>query len=115
MGGRAWTARRLESFNNFPDDATVHALPIHIYNPFLLAEPLKTREEREAVLSVSTLWAMVAAFSAGASSGFTGFGLAAVAVPLLLVVYEPKAVVALVAVLSLSVAAAVVRDSWRAP
>jgi hypothetical protein len=48
------------------------------------------------VLSVSTLWAMVAAFSAGASSGFTGFGLAAVVVPLLLVVYEPKAVVAVV-------------------
>jgi uncharacterized membrane protein YfcA len=41
-----------------------------------------TREEREAVLSVSTLWAMVAAFSAGALSGFTGFGLAAVVVPL---------------------------------
>jgi uncharacterized membrane protein YfcA len=50
-------------------------------------------------LSVSTLWAMVAAFSAGASSEFIGFGLAAVVVPLLLVVYEPKAVVALVAML----------------
>jgi uncharacterized membrane protein YfcA len=51
------------------------------------------------VLSVSTLWAMVAAISAGASSGFTDFGLAAVVVPVLLVVYEPKAVVALMAVL----------------
>jgi len=42
-----------------------------------------------------------------------GFGLAVVVVPLLLVVFEPKTVVALVAVLSLSVAAAVVRDSRR--
>jgi uncharacterized protein len=65
------------------------------------------------MLGATTLWAMVAAFSAGTLSGFTGFGLAAVVVPLLLVVYEPKAVVALVAVLSLSVAAAVVRDSWQ--
>ena len=65
------------------------------------------------MLSVPTLWAAVAAFSAGALSGFAGFGLAAVVVPLLLVVYEPETVVALVAVLSLSVAAAVVRDSWR--
>lgn len=55
------------------------------------------------MLGATTLWAMVAAFSAGALSGFTGFGLAAVVVPLLLV-----------AVLSLSVAAAVVRDSLRA-
>ena len=65
------------------------------------------------MLSVPTLWAAVAAFSAGTLSGFAGFGLAAVVVPLLLVVYEPETVVALVAVLSLSVAAAVVRDSWR--
>ena len=48
----------------------------------LIRSPRQRREEREAVLSVSTLWAMVAAFSAGALSGFTGFGLAAVVVPL---------------------------------
>ena len=64
-------------------------------------------------MSASLLVAALAAFSAGVLSGFTGFGLAAVVVPLLLVVYEPKTVVALVAVLSLSVAAAVVLDSWR--
>ena len=52
----------------------------------------------------TTLWTMVATFSAGALSGFTGFGLAAIVVPLLLV-----------AVLSLYMAAAVVvRDSLRA-
>ena len=34
------------------------------------------------MLGATTLWAMVAAFSAGALSGFTGFGLAAVVVPL---------------------------------
>jgi uncharacterized membrane protein YfcA len=65
------------------------------------------------VLISSLLWSAAAAFSAGVLSGFTGFGLAAVVVPLLLVVHEPETVVALVAVLSLSVAAAVVRDSWR--
>jgi uncharacterized membrane protein YfcA len=59
------------------------------------------------------LVAVVAAFSAGVLSGLTGFGLVLIAVPLLLLVYEQGTVVALVAVLSASVAAAVVRDSWR--
>ncbi len=55
----------------------------------------------------------MAAFSAGILSGVTGFGLAVIVVPLLLLVYEPKTVVALTGVLSLTVAAAVVHDSWR--
>jgi len=65
------------------------------------------------VLSASLLVAALAAFSAGILSGFTGFGLAVIVVPLLLLVYDPKMVVALTGVLSLSVAAAVVHDSWR--
>jgi uncharacterized membrane protein YfcA len=65
------------------------------------------------VLSVSLLLAALAAFLAGVLSGFPGFGLAVIVVPLLLLVYDPKTVVALVAVLSTSVATAVVRDSWR--
>ena len=65
------------------------------------------------MLSASLLLAALAAFSAGVLSGFTGFGLAVIVVPLLLLVYDPKTVVVLVAVLSTSVAAAVVRDSWR--
>jgi uncharacterized membrane protein YfcA len=65
------------------------------------------------VLSASLLLAALAAFSAGVLSWFTGFGLAVIVVPLLLLVYDPKTVVVLVAVLSTSVAAAVVRDSWR--
>ncbi len=55
----------------------------------------------------------MAAFSAGILSGVTGFGLAVIVVPLLLLVYDPKTVVALTGVLSLTVAAAVVHDSWR--
>ncbi len=65
------------------------------------------------MLSVPLLLAALAAFSAAFLSGFTGFGHAVVVVPLLLLVYEPRTVVALAGVLSLSVAAAVVRDSWR--
>ena len=65
------------------------------------------------MLSASLLVAALAAFLAGALSGFTGFGHAAIVVPLLLLVYDPTTVVVLAGVLSLSVAAAVVRDSWR--
>ena len=57
--------------------------------------------------------AALAAFSAGILSGVTGFGLAVIVVPLLLLVYDPKTVVALTGVLSLTVAAAVGHDSWR--
>jgi uncharacterized membrane protein YfcA len=57
------------------------------------------------VLSASLLVAALAAFSAGILSGFTGFGLAVIVVPLLLLVYDPKMVVALTGALSLTVAA----------
>lgn len=65
------------------------------------------------VLSAPLIVSALATFSAAVLSGFTGFGHAVVAVPLLLMVYDPKTVVALAGVLSLSVAAAVVRDSLR--
>jgi uncharacterized protein len=65
------------------------------------------------MLSASLLVAALAAFSAGILSGVTGFGLAVIVVPLLLLVYDPKTVVALTGVLSLTVAAAVGHDSWR--
>jgi uncharacterized protein len=57
--------------------------------------------------------AALAAFSAGILSGVTGFGLAVIVVPLLVLVYDPKTVVAVTGVLSLTIAAAVVHDSWR--
>ena len=47
------------------------------------------------MLSASLLVAALAAFSAGILSGVTGFGLAVIVVPLLLLVYDPKTVVAL--------------------
>jgi uncharacterized membrane protein YfcA len=65
------------------------------------------------VLSTSLLLAALAAFSAGVLSGFSGFGHSAVVVPLLLLVYDPTTVVVLAGALSASVAADVVRDSWR--
>ena len=65
------------------------------------------------MLSAPLTVAALAAFSAAVLSGFTGFGHAVIVVPLLLLVYDPKTVVALAGVLSLSVAAAVVRDSFR--
>lgn len=65
------------------------------------------------MLSVSLLLAALATFSAGFLNGLTGFGLALIGVPLLLLVYEPGTVAALMAVLSVSVNVAVVRDSWQ--
>lgn len=65
------------------------------------------------MLSASLLLAALAAFSAGFLNGLTGFGLALIGVPLLLLVYEPGTVAALMAVLSVFVNAAVVWDSWR--
>lgn len=64
-------------------------------------------------MSASLLLAALAAFSAAVLSGFTGFGHAVIVVPLLLLVYDPGTVVALAGVLSLSVAATVVRDFFR--
>ena len=51
--------------------------------------------------------------AASAVSGLIGFGLAVVGVPLLLVVYDPAAVVVLIASLSLFTNAVIVQDSWR--
>jgi uncharacterized protein len=65
------------------------------------------------MLSASLLVAALAAFSAAILSGVTGFGLAVKVVPLLMLLYDPKTVVALTGVLSLTVAAAVVHDSRR--
>jgi len=65
------------------------------------------------VLSASLLLATLAAFLAGVAGGFSGFGISVVLVPLLLLVYEQPTVVALNAVLSAAIAAAVARDSWR--
>jgi uncharacterized membrane protein YfcA len=64
------------------------------------------------MLSTSFLVALSAAFLAGCVSGLTGFGIALISVPLLLFVYDPATVVALTAVLSVSINLAVVRDSW---
>lgn len=65
------------------------------------------------MLSGSLLVAALAAFLAGSVSGLTGFGLALIAVPLLLLVYEPATVVMLVSVLSIFINFAVVWDSWN--
>ncbi len=59
------------------------------------------------------LVAVFAALLAGGVSGLTGFGLALIAVPLLLLVYEPATVVVLVFVLSVFISVAVVWDSWH--
>ena len=65
------------------------------------------------MLSGSLLVAIFAALLAGGVSGLTGFGLALIAVPLLLLVYEPATVVVLVFVLSVFINVAVVWDSWH--
>lgn len=64
-------------------------------------------------MSASLFVALSAAFLAGCISGLTGFGLALISVPLLLFVYDPTTVVALTAVLSVSINLAVVWDSWK--
>lgn len=64
-------------------------------------------------MSFALLVALLTALLAGALSGLTGFGLALISVPLLLFVYDPRTVVALTAVLSVVINAAVVWDSWR--
>ena len=65
------------------------------------------------MLNGSLLVAAFAAFLAGGVSGLTGFGLALIAVPLLLLVYEPTTVVVLLYPLSLFINLAIVRDSWH--
>jgi uncharacterized protein len=65
------------------------------------------------LLSWSLLAALPAAFLAGTVTGMTGFGLALISTPLLLFVYEPRTVIVLTAIFSISINAAVVLDSWR--
>lgn len=65
------------------------------------------------MLSWALAVALVAAFLAGTVSGFAGFGLALISVPLLLFVYDPTTVVVLTAIFSVFINAAVVWDSWR--
>ncbi|WP_166395041.1 sulfite exporter TauE/SafE family protein [Rubrobacter marinus] len=65
------------------------------------------------MLSGALIVALLVALLAGSVSGLTGFGLALIAVPLLLFVYEPATVVVLVFVLSVFINVAVVWDSWH--
>ena len=67
----------------------------------------------EGVLSGSLILAALVAVLAGGVSGLTGFGLALIAVPLLLFVYEPSTVVVLLSVLSVFINTAVTWDSWH--
>ena len=65
------------------------------------------------MLSGPLIVALFVALLAGSVSGLTGFGLALIAVPLLLFVYEPATVVVLVFVLSVFINVAVIWDSWH--
>lgn len=65
------------------------------------------------MLTWALVVAVVAALFAGTVSGLTGFGLALIATPILLFVYEPRTVILLTAVFSVFINAAVVWDSWR--
>ena len=65
------------------------------------------------MLSWELLVAPLAALIAGVVTGTTGFGLALISSPILLLVYDPKTVIFLTAVFSVFINAAVVLDSWR--
>ena len=65
------------------------------------------------MLSWELLVAPLAALIAGVVTGTTGFGLALISTPILLLVYDPKTVIFLTAVFSVFINAAVVLDSWR--
>jgi uncharacterized membrane protein YfcA len=65
------------------------------------------------LLSWALLVALPAAFMAGVVTGMTGFGLALISTPLLLFVYEPRTVIVLTTIFSISITVAVVWDSWR--
>lgn len=56
---------------------------------------------------------LVAALMAGIASGLTGFGLALILVPAMLLFYEPATVVSVAIVLGIFVALTVIADSWR--
>ena len=65
------------------------------------------------MLSAGLVAAFVVIILAAAVSGLIGFGLAVVAVPLLLIFFEPVEVVVLIAFISLFTNAVIVQDSWR--
>jgi uncharacterized protein len=65
------------------------------------------------LLSWALLVALFSALLAGTVTGMTGFGLALISTPLLLFVYEPRAVIVLTAIFSIAINSAVVLDSWR--
>ena len=65
------------------------------------------------MLSGVLVVAAFVAFLAGFVSGLTGFGLALIAVPLLLFVYEPTTVVVLLSILSPFINVTIVWDSWH--
>lgn len=64
-------------------------------------------------MSTGLIAAFLIVAVASAVSGLTGFGLAVVGVPMLLVVYDPATVVVLIASISLFINAVIVQDSWR--
>ena len=64
-------------------------------------------------MSIGLFAAFLIVVMASAVSGLTGFGLAVVGVPLLLIVYDPATVVVLIASVSLFVNAVILQDSWR--
>ena len=64
-------------------------------------------------MSAGIVVAFVIIVLATAVSGLTGFGLAVVGVPPLMLIYEPATVVVLIAIVSLFTNAVIVQDSWR--
>lgn len=56
---------------------------------------------------------LAAALVAGVASGLTGFGLALILVPAMLLFYEPATVVSVAIILGIFVALTVIADSWR--
>ena len=65
------------------------------------------------MLSVGLIVAFMVIILASAVSGLIGFGLAVVAVPLLLIFFDPAEVVVLIALISLFTNTVIVLDSWR--
>jgi uncharacterized membrane protein YfcA len=64
-------------------------------------------------LSLGLFVVLAAALVAGVASGLTGFGLALILVPAMLLFYEPATVVSVAIILGIFVALTVIADSWR--
>lgn len=67
----------------------------------------------EGSLSAGLFVVLGAALVAGTISGLTGFGLALILVPTMLLFYEPTTVVSVAIILGIFVALTVIADSWR--